>query len=103
MTEIFVTITGYKHYFGIGIFNIGDTFKLMAEPDNPHDKYAVAVYSEKYGKCAYVANSTETAALGTEKAKSLYDLDIDGTEIKIKFLAGEYIIASFEKPEGVIY
>ena len=101
--EIYVTVTGYKHYFGIGIFNIGDTFILKSEPGNPQDKYAVAVYSGKFGKCAYIANSPGTIALGTESAKSLYDLNIDNTEIKIRFIAGEYIIASFEKPEGIIY
>ena len=101
--EIFVTVTGYNHYFGKGIFNLGETFILRAEPDNPHDKYAVAVYSPKYGRCGYIANSRNTAALGTELASFLYDLDIDGTIIKIRFIADGYILASFDKPEKVIF
>lgn len=101
--EIFVTLTGYNHYFGIGVFDLGGTFILKPEPENPHDKYAVAVYSKKYGKCAYIANTSQTAALGTETAKSLYNLNIEGAEIKIRIIAGEYIIASFEKPEEIIY
>ncbi|MBO4896888.1 MAG: HIRAN domain-containing protein [Clostridia bacterium] len=101
--DIYITITGYKHYFGIGIFNIGDTFLIKPEPENPHDKYAVAVYSEKYGKCGYIADTKVTAVQGTEPAKSLYDLDIDGAKIKIRFIAGEYIIASLEKPANIIY
>ena len=97
--EVFVTVTGYSHYFGKGVFNLGETFILRSEPDNRHDRYAVAVYSPKYGKCGYIANSRHTAALGTELASSLCDSDINDTVIKIRFIADDYILASFDKTD----
>ena len=85
----FITITGYKHYYGLIPFSIGATFSLSPEPDNLYDEDAVAVVSPIYGKVGYVANQKDTMAEGTEGSA----LCKNHSEVIVRFIAGDYIIA----------
>ena len=89
----FITITGFKHYFGLIPFAVGTSFFLRPETDNLHDKDAIAVISHIYGKVGYVANRKETVAEGTVSAASCRNHLKDDTTAIVRFLAGDYIIA----------
>lgn len=41
MKETFVTITGFKHYYGKNIFTVGSLIKCVKEPDNTYDSEAI--------------------------------------------------------------
>lgn len=41
MKETFVTITGFKHYYGKSIFTVGSLIKCVKEPDNTYDSEAI--------------------------------------------------------------
>lgn len=50
---------------------VGDHFEMKREPDNEHDKAAVAVYRDKE-LVGYIATSANTVAFGTLPARSLF-------------------------------
>ena len=93
--ELYITVTGHKHYYGLLPFYIGEVLFLKSEPDNLYDSKAVAVYSEKYGKVGFVAQSKEMRADGTVPASALFPLDKTATAT-VRFIAGEYIIAEIK-------
>ncbi|MBQ6893074.1 MAG: HIRAN domain-containing protein [Clostridia bacterium] len=90
---MYITIAGYKHYFGLLPFSVGKLVTLVREVENAYDKNAIAVYQENYGKVGYVAATTETAAYGTEVAEQVLPHIGDGICAAIRFIAGEYVIA----------
>jgi len=73
MKEKFITITGFKHYYGLTPFAIGNIVKCTKEPENPYDSEAIKVAMPVIGKMGYVANSPETIANGTMSAGRIYD------------------------------
>ena len=89
----YITVTGYKHYFGLLPFAPDISFTLRKEPDNAYDEKAIAVYSDKYGKVGYVAQSADTKAHGTLSAYGIYDCFADTANVVVRFIAGEYVIA----------
>ena len=70
---IFMTITGFKHYYDKKPLEVGRLVKLVKEPDNPYDNEAIAVTLPFIGKIGYVANSGKTVYAGTYSAGRLYD------------------------------
>ncbi len=65
--NIFVTITGFKHYYGLRPFRIGQLIRCTKEPDNPFDSDAIRASLPAIGKVGYIANSPDTRAGGTEE------------------------------------
>jgi len=68
--DAFVTITGFSHYIVHDRVGEGYEVLLVREPENPHDEYAIAVYS-RGGKIGYVANRTDTVRKDTMSARQL--------------------------------
>jgi len=93
MKDFYITITGYRNYYGMSVFDLGQVVKLKKDTENEYDKFAIAVYVPKYDKVAYVANSAETIARGTNSAKGIYDFFSNETKAVIDFIAGDFIIA----------
>ncbi len=73
MSEKFITITGFKHYYGLRPFAINNLMLCVKEPENPFDNEAIKVVLPLIGKVGYVANSPETMANGTMSAGRIYD------------------------------
>ncbi len=94
--QLYITIAGHKHYFGLLPFYVGCELFLQAEPDNLYDSEAIAVYSTKYGKVGYVAQNDETRAGGTIPASILFPLAKKQTAI-VCFIAGDYVIAEIKQ------
>lgn len=70
---MFVTITGFKFYYGLKPFEIGRKFECIKEVDNPYDKEAIRVELPIIGTVGYIANSPNTRANGTHSAGRIYD------------------------------
>ena len=62
--NIFVTITGFKHYYGLEPFKIGNLIRCIKEPGNPYDSDAIRAFLPYIGKVGYIANSPQTKAGG---------------------------------------
>lgn len=73
MQDKYITITGFKHYYGLKPFAIGNLIKCVKEPDNCFDSEAIRAVMPVIGKVGYVANSPDTAANGTMSAGRIYD------------------------------
>lgn len=71
--KVFLKVAGIRKYFGNTPFIIGEYVTLEKEPGNPYDDDAIAVFSDKHGKCGYVANSVNTVLRGTKSASRIYD------------------------------
>ena len=93
MKETFVTITGFKHYYGKSIFTVGSLIKCVKEPDNTYDSEAIRCEYFPLKKVGYIANSVNTVANGTSSAGRIYDLFKQTTHAKILFITRESIIA----------
>ena len=70
-SELF-TITGRRFYKNNINLTPGMSLKLVKEPDNEHDKDAIAVYAQDE-KIGYVANNTYTKSELTSSASELQD------------------------------
>lgn len=73
MKERFITITGFKHYYGLRPFSIGNLIRCTKEPENPHDAEAIRAALPLLGTVGYVANSPTTVAGGIMSAGRIYD------------------------------
>lgn len=71
-SDILITVSGIKHYFGSEPFVIGEKVHLVKEPGNSFDIFAIQVICEGIGKCGYVANSETTVKQGTHRAELIY-------------------------------
>ena len=73
MKNIYFTVTGTNHYYGLDFFEPKMTVHLVKEPDNKIDKEAIRVELEGLGKVGYVANSTYSVIGESYSAGRLYD------------------------------
>ena len=73
MKKVYFTLTGTKHYFGNDFPKKGMKIYLEKEPENEHDKEAIQVKMDPFGKIGYVANSPYTVLGETMSAGRIYD------------------------------
>lgn len=71
--EKLITIVGLNSYSTNKLPESGQTLKLVKEPENPHDKDAIAVYIDEK-PIGYVANSIGTASSNSSRASELKKL-----------------------------
>ena len=101
MENIFITITGVNHYFGMKPFKVGKIFKIVKDDDNDHDEEAIRAELPMIDTIGYVANSTSTVYAGTISAGRLYD-KIDGyAYAQTMFITHSSVIALVLPPEAV--
>lgn len=91
--ELYVTITGLNHYFGMRPFKIGSLVSLIKEPDNDYDDEAIMVMAPMLGKVGYVANSPHTTASGCLSAGRLYGEVPNECVAVVRFMTASKVIA----------
>ena len=89
MKETFVTITGFKHYYGKSIFTVGSLIKCVKEPDNTYDSEAIRCEYFPLKKVGYIVN---TVANGTSSAGRIYDSVKRKFYVKVMFATYSHII-----------
>ena len=92
MKEMFISVTGFNHYFGLTPFKPGQIFYCKKDVDNLYDSEAIAVMLYGLGKVGYVANSVHTVARGTMSAGRIYDRVESSFTAECMFIAGSYVI-----------
>ena len=92
MKELYVTITGFKHYYGQTPFQVGRKIKCVKEPDNPYDAEAIRATMKHIGTVGYLANSPYTTAVGTKSAGAIGNKVKKKFTVEVIFIAGAYII-----------
>ena len=96
MKEKFVTITGFKHYYGLTPFAIGNVVKCIKELENPYDSEAIKVTMPMIGKVGYVANSPDTIANGAMSAGRVYDHVKNQFYVRVMFTTHTKVICKIE-------
>ncbi|MDO4732960.1 MAG: DNA-binding protein [Bacillota bacterium] len=97
MEDKFVTITGFKNYYGCAPFAIGNLIRCSKEPDNPYDGEAIKCTLPVLGTVAYIANSIHSVTRGTMSAGRIYDSVGDRFFVRVMFSTGSIIICKLEK------
>ncbi len=91
--ELYITITGLNHYFGMQPFKIGSLITLKKEPDNAYDDEAIVVLAPLLGKVGYVANSPYTTVMGCMSAGRIYDKIPEECVAVVRFMSSSKVIA----------
>lgn len=92
MKDVFVTITGFNHYYGKSVFAVGNIVKCVKEPDNAYDGEAIRCEAFPLKKVGYIANSVNTVAGGTLSAGRIYDSVKNKFYVKVMFITHYHII-----------
>lgn len=102
MKDVYVTITGFRHYYGLKPFKIGSLVRCKKEPGNPHDAEAIRAGLPMVGTVGYLANSPDTAARGTSSAGRIYDC-VPGTfYVRVLFTTYTKVICRVEPEDSDI-
>ena len=95
--KIYFTLTGTKYYFGTDFIEPGMKVHLEKEPDNEHDKEAIAVSVEGLGKIVYLANSPYTVIGESMSAGRIYDKIGDKADGEILFVTSQGVLGRIYK------
>ncbi len=75
------------------VWRVGETYFLEKEPNNIYDDEAIKVKTKKGFHLGWVANSVSTVARGTHSAGYIYRDVQDGTQVVVRFVSADCIIA----------
>ena len=95
--ELYVTVTGFCHYYDKKPFAIGNLIRCRKEPDNCHDGEAIKCTLPMLGTVGYIANSTRTVAGGTMSAGRVYDKVDETFYIRVMFVTSGKVICRVER------
>ena len=96
MGEMYVTVTGFSHYYNKKPFSIGNVLICTKEPSNKYDSEAIAVRLPIIGQIGYLANSSYNTAGGTMSAGRIYDKVEDKFYVRVMFTTQSKIICRVE-------
>jgi hypothetical protein len=96
MEEMYVTVTGFAHYYGKKPFAIGNVLICAKDPANKYDSEAIIVRLPIIGQVGFVSNSPYTMAGGTVSAGRIYDKVEDIFYIRVLFTTQSKIICRIE-------
>lgn len=96
MTDLYVTIVGFSHYFGIQAFPIGTQVTCVKEPQNAYDSEAIKAAIPPFGTVGYLANGVHTKANGTLTAGRVYDRVGESFTVRVMFTTSTKVIAKIE-------
>lgn len=95
--EMYITVVGFKNYFGVEPFEIGRVLKCIKEPECAYDDEAIAVTADPMGVVGYIANSAHTKAVGTFSAGRLYEKVEDIFYVRVMFITYTKVICKVLK------
>lgn len=99
MNEKYVTITGFKNYYGSRPFAVGTVLRCEKCPENEFDAEAIRCVLPVVGTVGYVANSPDTVAGGTMSAGRIYDKVSSAFYVRVMFVTRTKIICRvFDDP-----
>ena len=99
MKDLYVTITGFRHYYGLRPLTVGNVICCQKEPDNSYDGEAIRCSLPAIGTVGYLANSPDTVAGGTMSAGRLYDRVEKRFYVRVLFTTFTKVICRVEDGE----
>lgn len=96
MDEMYVTVTGFSHYYNKKPFAIGNVLICLKDPSNRYDSEAITVCLPIIGQVGYLSNSIYNIAGGTMSAGRIYDKVEDKFYIRVMFTTQSKIICRVE-------
>lgn len=90
--ELYVTIAGTNHYYGMRPYSIGKRIKCVKEKNNPYDNEAIRVTMKELGTVGYIANNPATKATGTYSAGALQDKVKKTFHVEVMFITQSKVI-----------
>lgn len=96
MEEMYVTVTGFSHYYGKKPFSIGNVLICTKDPSNKYDSEAISVRLPIIGQVGYISNSPYVMAGGTISAGRIYDKVNDKFYIRVMFTTQSKVICRIE-------
>ena len=97
--EKYISITGFKNYYGLKPLRIGYLVRCEKEEDNRFDGEAIRCAMPVLGTVGYVANSTNTVAGGTMSAGRIYDKVGRKFYVRVMFTTFTKVICRVEEGE----
>lgn len=92
MKDLYITITGMNHYYGLVPFKVGQKLTCKKEKNNPFDNEAIKVVIKPLGTVGYVANSPYTKATGTYSAGAIKNKVKKKFKVKVMFITSSKVI-----------
>ena len=89
---MYITITGFKNYYGLKPFRIGNIVRCEKDVNNQYDGDAIKATMPLIGTVGYLANSADTIAGGTVSASRIYDKMSDNFFVKVCFTTHTKVI-----------
>ena len=96
---VYITISHLDDFLGSEYVRPSMRMKLIKDHDNPYDDEAICVYTERGGKCGFVANSVHSVCRGTYSAGHVYESFGEEAYCVIRFAGDNTAIAEMEFPE----
>lgn len=94
--DTFVTVVGFKSFFNLKPFLIGNVLCCVKDPGNEYDHDAIKVTLPVLGTVGYLSNSSATAAGGTAVASRIYEQVPDKFYIRVLFTTYTKVICRIE-------
>lgn len=98
--SVYVTVTGFAHYYGKKPFAIKNVLVCEKDPSNKYDSEAILVKLPIIGVVGYVANGYSSVAGGTMSAGRIYDKVEDKFYIRVMFTTQSKIICRIESGDA---
>lgn len=97
MSEIYITLTGTKYYYGKEFLKSGMNVRLVKEPDNEFDSEAIRVVKKGLGTIGHVANSPNTVIGESMSAGRIYDRIGKKADARVLYVMPQGVLCRIEK------
>ncbi len=94
--NMYITVTGFSHYYGRKPFAIGNVLVCVKDPSNKYDSEAIVTRLPIIGQVGFVANNMQYVAGGTMSAGRIYDKVEDKFYARVLFTTQSKIICRIE-------
>lgn len=94
--DVYVTVVGFKSFFYLKPFVIGNVLCCVKDPGNEYDHDAIRVTLPVVGTVGYLSNSPATAAGGTAVASRIYEQMPDKFFVRVLFTTHTKVICRIE-------
>ena len=90
--NLYITITGTNHYYGMTPFKLGKKLTYKKEKSNPYDSEAIKVTMKNIGTVGYIANLPYTKATGTLGAGGVRSKVKKKFKVEVMFITQSKVI-----------
>lgn len=97
MEELYITVTGFSHFYGKQPFSIGNVLICEKDPENKYDTETIKTRLPFLGQVGYLGNGSKNVAGGTMSAGRIYDKVENKFYARVMFTTQSKIICRVEQ------